>query len=94
MKATLDHVIIVPDEAQTKTKSGILLQEAWKDLPPSGVILSVGPDVKQKELKEGVRVVFYRYSAVRVTDMDELDEVRIVREHHIIAILEDEDATS
>lgn len=61
-----DLVLIKADEAQKKTKSGILLKEDWKSLPPTGEVIAVGPWVD--EFRAGDRVLFSRYGAVLLED--------------------------
>lgn len=77
---------LTADKAPEKSKGGIILQETWKSLPPVGTIIDVGPEVKNKYLKKGVRVLFNRYAAVMLED-----EQRIITEADILAIVEEED---
>lgn len=83
MKPTADKLLIEADEPKTKTKSGILLQEDWKTLPPTGTVKAVGPEVFY--IKEGDKVVFERYGAVTVDG-----SLKICKESHVLAVMEKE----
>lgn len=89
MEATADHVLILPDEAETKTKAGLYLNQQWKDLPPKGTIVAVGPEVTDKRIKKDARVIFYRYAAQMLTDVEDLKDIRVVREDNVIALIKD-----
>jgi chaperonin GroES len=82
MKPLRDVVLIRPDEAKTQTETGILLQEDWKTLPPTGVVEAVGDEVT--DVKPGDRVMFLRYSVI-----DAGDGLKAAKEQHIIARIED-----
>jgi co-chaperonin GroES (HSP10) len=79
-----DHLLIKPDEAKKKTDAGIYLSEQWETRPPTGVIMAVGPNVTQKELKVGTKVVFMRYGATQTNDKD----LKLVKEGHILATMQ------
>lgn len=75
-----DYVIVQVDDYEKK-KGDLYQAEQWKTLPPTGVVLDVGPEVKQ--VKKGDRVHFLRFGAI-----DGLEEKeRICRERDIIRIL-------
>lgn len=75
-----DYVIIQVDDYEKK-KGELYQAEQWKTLPPTGIVLEVGPEVKQ--VKEGDKVHFLRFAAI-----DGLEEKeRICRERDIISIL-------
>jgi chaperonin GroES len=78
MKPLSDFVLINPDKPKDQTKSGIMIAEDWKTLPPTGKVIAVGPLVK--EVKKGDRVVFMRYAVI-----DAQDGLKVAREGHIIA---------
>ena len=88
-----DRVIVKQNEAEEKTKSGIVLPDTAKEKPTKGKVISVGPgklDDKGKPMELGVRVgdtVYYgKYSG---TDI-EVDGQKfvILRETDILGILE------
>lgn len=81
MRLLRDLVLVRVDAPSDKSKSGIMLVETFKDQPPLGEVISVGPDAKN--VKEGDRILFSRYSALD-TD-EELD--KIIQEAHIMAVI-------
>ena len=87
-----DRVVILPAEADTKTKSGIVIPDTSKEKPQKGKVVAVGSgkllDNGQRsvmEVKEGDNVIFNKYSGteVKVDDVDYL----VIRESDILAIL-------
>jgi chaperonin GroES len=75
---TKDLVLIKADPPKEKTASGLYITEEWKSLPPTGVVLAIGPDVK--DVKVGDNVLFERYASVILRD-----EERLCKENHILA---------
>ena len=55
-----DRVLIKPIEADSKTKSGIVIPDAAKERPLEGVVVSVG-DHKDLILNIGDKVIYGRY---------------------------------
>lgn len=84
-----DLILIQADKPRETTKSGLLIAEEWKTVPPTGTILAVGPGVTEERLKPGVRVLFERYASV-ILENDQ----RLCKQSHILAILEDDDAAT
>lgn len=82
MKPLKDLVLIKADKAEEKTASGLYITEDWKTLPPTGVVVAVGPMVNSVEA--GQRVVFERYASIILKD----DE-RLCKESHILATIEE-----
>ena len=54
-----NKLFVVPDEAEEKSKGGIILTDYTKKRPCSGVVIAVGPKVK--EIKVGDRIVYGEY---------------------------------
>ena len=88
-----DRVIVKQAEAETKTKSGILLPDAAKEKPTKGKIVSVGPgkyDDNGKRMtlsvKAGDDIYYGKYSGTDV----EVDGQKfvILRESDILGVLE------
>ena len=88
-----DRVIVKQNEAEEKTKSGIVLPDTAKEKPTKGKVISVGPgklDDKGKPMELSVRngdTVFYgKYSC---TDI-EVDGQKfvILRESDLLGLLE------
>jgi len=87
-----DRVVILPAEADTKTKSGIVIPDTSKEKPQKGKVVAVGSgkllDNGQRaamEVKVDDNVIFNKYSGteVKVDDVEYL----VIRESDILAIL-------
>lgn len=74
-------VVAEPEEAVTKTASGIYLPDKAAEKPKVAKVVSVGKDVK--EIKAGDRIVYKSYSTtdVKVDGADYL----LVKEEDVIA---------
>ena len=90
-----DRVIVKPLEALEKTKGGILLPDTAKEKPQEGKIVAVGKgkvldngQVQAPEVKVGDRILYGKYSGNEITT-SEGDELLIMREDDILAILKD-----
>ncbi len=88
-----DRVIVRQNDAEEKTKSGIVLPDTAKEKPTKGKVIAVGPgkfDDNGKRMELGVRVgdtVYYgKYSGTDV----EVDGQKfvILREADILGVLE------
>ena len=87
-----DRVVVLPAEADTKTKSGIVIPDTSKEKPQKGKVVAVGSgkllDNGQRaamEVKVDDNVIFNKYSGteVKVDDVEYL----VIRESDILAIL-------
>ena len=87
-----DRVVVIPEEADDKTASGIILSDTAKEKPQMGKILAAGPGkvsdngtVVKMTLQSGDKVLYGKYSGTEIT----LDgtEVLIMRESDILAKL-------
>ncbi len=92
IKPLADRVIVKPNPAEEKTKSGIILPDTAKEKPIEGTVIAVGPgkvteDGKKIELsiKEGDKVLYGKYSGTEVTVDDE--EYLIMRESDIFGVI-------
>lgn len=76
-------VVTEPEEAVTKTASGLYLPDKAAEKPKTAKVLSVGKDVK--EVKKGDRIIYKAYTTteVKVDDKDYL----LVKEEDVIAII-------
>ena len=87
IKPLADRVLIQPNEAETKTASGLYLPDTAKEKPSDGMVLAVGPGKKDEpmEVKVGDEVIYGKYSGTEVT----VDDVKylIVKQSDILAIL-------
>ena len=85
-----DRVVVMPEEADEKTASGIILPDTAKEKPQMGKILAAGPgkvsengNVVKMTLKAGDTVLYGKYSGTEIT-LDSTD-VLIMRESDILA---------
>lgn len=87
IKPLADRVLIEPQEAQTKTASGIFIPDTAKEKPQQGKVLATGPGLKDEpmEVKEGDVVLYGKYAGTEVT----VDEKKylIVKQSDILAII-------
>ncbi len=87
-----DRVVIKMMEAQTTTKSGILLTGSAKEQPQEAKVVAVGPgsivDGKriEMEVKIGDKVLYSKYSGTDVKH--EGEEYIILKQDDILAIVE------
>ncbi len=93
LRPLADRVIVKQQEAEEKTKSGILLPDTAKEKPTKGKVVSVGPgklDDNGKPMEIGLRAgdtVFYgKYSGTEVSVNDE--KFVILRESDILGVLD------
>ena len=87
IKPLADRVLIEPQEAQTKTASGIYIPDTAKEKPQQGKVLAAGPGKKDEpmEVKVGDMVLYGKYSGTEVTVDDK--KYLIVKQSDILAIL-------
>ena len=87
-----DRVVLKQLEAETTTKSGIVLPGQDKEKPQQAEVIAVGPggtvdgkEVKM-EVKTGDKVIYSKYAGTEVKLDDE--KVIVVRQSDILAIIE------
>lgn len=87
IKPLADRVLIEPQEAQTKTASGIYIPDTAKEKPQQGKVIAIGPGKKDEpmEVKAGDLVLYGKYAGTEVS----LEEKKylIVKQQDILAIL-------
>lgn len=88
-----DRVLVKPDEAEERTKSGIFLPEGAKEKPMSGKIIAVGPGKLTDDgvraamtVKKGDTVVYSKYGGSEI-DIDGVEH-KIIGESELLGILE------
>ena len=92
IKPLLDRVVLKVEEAEEKTKSGIILSSAAQEKPQFASVVAVGPggivDGKETEMyvKVGDKVIAGKYSGTEVK-IDDI-EYTIVRQSDILAIVD------
>ena len=93
IKPLEDRVLVKPDAAETKTKSGIYLPEGAKEKPLQGKIVAVGAGKLADDgsrtaptVKKGDTVVYGKYSGTEI-EIDG-DKLLILRENELLGVLE------
>ena len=88
-----DRVIVKPNDAEEKTKSGIYLPEGAKEKPMMGKVLAAGPGKLADDgtrtamgVKVGDTVVYGKYAGTEI----EIETVKcmIVRESELLGVVE------
>jgi chaperonin GroES len=79
-----NHVILKKKEQETTTKSGIVLASKEAD-NNTGLVESVGEDVKDSRIQCGCEVIFKKYQAqnIKIDDQD----YSIIEDKDILAIV-------
>jgi len=82
-----DRVMVEPQEAETKTSSGIYIPDSAKEKPQQGKIIAVGKGKKDHKMtvKVGDLVLYGKYSGTELK-FDGKDYL-IMREDDILAII-------
>ena len=82
-----DRVVLKQLEAETKTKTGIILTSSAQEKPQEAEVVAVGPgtdDVKM-EVTVGQKVIYSKYAGTNVK-MEE-EEYIIVKQNDILAVI-------
>ncbi|HOE94571.1 MAG TPA: co-chaperone GroES [Candidatus Cryptobacteroides sp.] len=87
IKPLADRVLIEPQEAQTKTASGIYIPDTAKEKPQQGKVIAIGPGKKDEpmEVKVGDLVLYGKYAGTEVSVEEK--KYLIVKQQDILAIL-------
>lgn len=92
LKPLADRVVLKQEEAEEKTKSGIILASSAQEKPEVYSVVEVGPggmvdgnEVKMT-VKKGQKVLVGKYSGTKVK-VDEV-ELTIVKQSDILAVVE------
>ena len=87
-----DRVVVMPEEVDEMTASGIILPDTAKEKPQIGTIISVGPgklsesgDLIKMTLKKNDKVLYGKYSGTEVNINGE--DLLIMKESDILATL-------
>jgi chaperonin GroES len=88
-----DRIIVKRMEAETTTKSGLIIPDTAKEKPIEGLVVAVGlgkpldsGEIRALQVKEGDRVLFGKYSGTEIKL--EGTEHLILREDEVLAIVE------
>ena len=87
-----DRVVVMPNDAEEKTASGIILPDTAQEKPQMGKIVAAGPgkvsdngNVVKMTLNAGDKVLYGKYSGTEVNVDSE--DLLIMRETDILATL-------
>lgn len=82
-----DRVLVQPQEAETKTASGLYIPDSAKEKPQQGKVMAVGKGKKDHDMtvKVGDTVLYGKYSGSELK-LDGTDYL-IMREDDILAIV-------
>lgn len=93
IKPLFDNVLIRPDEAETKTATGIYLPDSAKEKPQKGTVMAIGPGaidnngkVIPMQVKVGQKVMYKKWGGNELKVKGE--EWTIVEQKDILAIVE------
>jgi chaperonin GroES len=87
-----DRLVVKPLDAETVSKSGIVIPDTAKEKPQEGEVIAVGPGRVDKdgkriemEVKKGDKVLFGKYAG----DEFKLEgiEYKIIREDEVLGVL-------
>jgi chaperonin GroES len=85
IKPINDYILIKREEAEEKTKSGIILSGQAKEQPQIAKVIAVGPGTEEVKVvvKEGDRVIFSQYGGMEIKYDGE--EYKLVKQSDIYA---------
>ena len=93
LKPLGDRLIVKRQDAQEKTKSGLVLPDTAKEKPQEGKVIAVGTGrllddgaLKHLEIKSGDRVLYGKYSGTEVSV--EGADYLILREEDVLAVVQ------
>ena len=87
IKPLADRVLVLPAEAETVTKGGIIIPDTAKEKPQKGTVVAAGPGKKDEPVtvKVGDSVLYGKYAGTEISVDGK--EYLIMRESDIFAIL-------
>ncbi|HPS23965.1 MAG: co-chaperone GroES [Bacteroidales bacterium] len=87
IKPLADRVVVQPQEAETKTASGLFIPDTAKEKPQRGKVVAVGSGKKDEpmELKEGDIVLYGKYAGTEI-NVDGTDYL-IMRQSDVLAVI-------
>ena len=94
LRPLADRVVVQPTENEEVTALGIVLPETAKEKPQKGKILAVGPGGRDDQgkvipldVQVGDLVLYAKYAGTEIK-LDSGDDVLVLRESDILAIVE------
>jgi chaperonin GroES len=96
LKPIGDRIIVRREQAEDKTKAGIVLPDSAKQKPQRGKVLAVGPGKISKDgtrrplqVKEGDMVLFTAWAGDEFKEHKKEDVILVMHEEDILAVLDD-----
>jgi len=94
LKPLDDRIVVLPNEAETQTASGLVIPDTAKEKPQQGKVLSVGPGKRSDQTGEiiplgievGQTVLYSKYGGTEVTANGE--DVLVLNARDVLAIVE------
>lgn len=85
LKPQDDRIVVMLDEVPGEVRKGKIIVVTETKRPQFGNVLEVGPNVKSKDIVQGARICFGRYSGVEVELAGET--YNIIRETDVLAVV-------
>lgn len=89
-----DRLVVRAEKVDTTTPSGIMIISSAAEKPMRGEVLAAGPGCKNKHgdiirmtVKAGDQVLFSRHTAYSTVELDSGEEVLVMREPDIFAVI-------
>jgi chaperonin GroES len=94
LKPLDDRIVVLPNEAETQTASGLVIPDTAKEKPQQGKVLAVGPGKRSEQSGEiiplgievGQTVLYSKYGGTEVTVNG--DDVLVLNARDVLAIVE------
>ena len=83
-----DRVVLKMLEAETKTKTGIILTSSAQEKPQEAEVVAVGPGTKdvEMEVEVGQKVIYAKYAGTNAKLGEE--EYIVIKQSDILAVVE------
>ena len=94
LKPLDDRIVVLPNEAETQTASGLVIPDTAKEKPQQGKVLAVGPGKRSEQSGEiiplgievGQTVLYSKYGGTEITVNG--DDVLVLNARDVLAIVE------
>ena len=94
MKPLDDRIVVLPNEAEQTTASGLVIPDTAKEKPQQGKVLAVGPGKRSDtsgeliplDIQVGQTVLYSKYGGTEVTV--DGDDLLILASRDVLAIVE------
>ncbi len=92
IRPLMGYLLVKPDEAETKTASGLYLPETSQEKPAQGLVISTGPDlviegkIVPPPVQVGDRVIYKKWGGDEIKHNGE--DYKLVKFEDLMAVLE------